>query len=126
MRNHYQLMVKMTDRSVKGFLANQCMDPSSELYGITPNHGLGYVSAEQGVGGAATLTMAYYTPDSQYYRNDLLLERAMLSLKNAMASTTDFAGVTGTLSVDENHNAVKSIVVIELENGVQVSAEKIG
>ncbi len=85
MRNHYQLMVRMTDRSVKGFLANQCMDPSSELYGITPNHGLGYVSAEQGVGGAATLTMAYYTPDSQYYRSDLLLERAMLSLKNAMA-----------------------------------------
>ena len=52
MRNHYQLMVRMTDRSVKGFLANQCMDPSSELYGITPNHGLGYVSAEQGVGGS--------------------------------------------------------------------------
>ncbi|MBQ4051130.1 MAG: ABC transporter substrate-binding protein, partial [Oscillospiraceae bacterium] len=48
------------------------------------------------------------------------------SLKEAMASTEDFAGVTGTLSIDENHNAVKSIVVIELENGVQVSAEKIG
>ena len=49
-----------------------------------------------------------------------------VSLKEAMASTVDFAGVTGTLSIDENHNAVKSIVVIGLENGVQVSAEKIG
>ncbi|MBR6789634.1 MAG: ABC transporter substrate-binding protein [Oscillospiraceae bacterium] len=48
------------------------------------------------------------------------------SLKEAMASTVDFAGVTGTLSVDENHNAVKSIVVIGLENGEQASAEKIG
>lgn len=85
MHNHYLLQVKMTDRSVKNFLANQCMDEGSELYGITPSHGLGYVSAEQGIGSAASLTMAYYTPESEYYRNDLLLERAMLSLKNAMA-----------------------------------------
>lgn len=84
MRNHYELLVKMNDRSVKGFLANQCLEEGHELYGITPNHGLGYVSAEQGIGGAATLMMAYYTPESEYYRNDLLLERGMLALKNAM------------------------------------------
>lgn len=85
MRNHYLLQVKMTDRSVKSTLVNQCMDEHSELYGITPNHGLGYTSAEQGVGVASTLTMAYYTPESEYYRCDLLLERAMLAIRNAMA-----------------------------------------
>ena len=85
MRNHYLLQVKMTDRTVKGILANQCMDEGSELYGITPNHGLGYVSAEQGIGTASALIMAYYTPESEYYRNDLMLERAMLALKNSMA-----------------------------------------
>jgi len=47
------------------------------------------------------------------------------AIAQALASTTEFKGITGTFSVDENHNAVKSAVVIKLENGVQVSAEKI-
>lgn len=49
-----------------------------------------------------------------------------VSLQKALCETTDFKAVTGTLSVDENHNAVKAIVVIKLENGVQASSEKIG
>lgn len=47
------------------------------------------------------------------------------SVQAALASTKDFAGVTGTFSVDEKHNPVKSIVVIELKNGEQASSEKI-
>ena len=47
------------------------------------------------------------------------------SVKKALEATKDFAGVTGTLSVDEKHNPVKSIVVIELENGAQVSSLKV-
>lgn len=49
-----------------------------------------------------------------------------VSLQKALSETKDFKAVTGTLSVDENHNAVKSIVVIELKDGVQASSEKIG
>jgi branched-chain amino acid transport system substrate-binding protein len=37
----------------------------------------------------------------------------------AIAATTDFEGVTGTFSLDENHNPVKSAVIIELVDGVQ-------
>ena len=48
-----------------------------------------------------------------------------VSVKNALAATTDFAGVTGSFSVDENHNPVKQAVVIGLENGVQASSEKV-
>ncbi|MDF2524130.1 MAG: livK, partial [Clostridiales bacterium] len=48
------------------------------------------------------------------------------SIKNALASTTNFAGVTGTISVDKNHNAVKSIVVIGLKDGVQATSVKAG
>ncbi len=48
------------------------------------------------------------------------------SVKNALASTTNFVGVTGSFSVDENHNPVKSIVVIGLKDGVQDSSEKVG
>jgi len=47
------------------------------------------------------------------------------SVKKALEETENFTGVTGTLSVDEFHNPVKSIIVIGLENGKQVSAVKI-
>ncbi len=46
------------------------------------------------------------------------------SLKAALEQTVDFAGVTGTISIDENHNAVKSIIVIGLKDGIQATAEK--
>ncbi len=48
------------------------------------------------------------------------------AVKDALASTTDFTGVTGSFSVDENHNPVKSIVVIEMQNGEAVSSVKAG
>lgn len=48
------------------------------------------------------------------------------AVKEALASTVDFAGITGKITVDENHNAVKGIVIIQLENGVPVSSEKAG
>ncbi len=48
------------------------------------------------------------------------------SIKNTLAATKDFAGVTGSFSVDENHNPVKAIVVIGLKDGVQSSSEKVG
>ncbi len=47
------------------------------------------------------------------------------SIKNALEDTENFVGVTGTLSVDENHNPVKSIVVIGLQNGEQASSLKV-
>jgi len=48
------------------------------------------------------------------------------SIKNALASTKDFAGVTGSFSVDENHNPVKAIVVIGLKDGKQATSIKAG
>ncbi len=48
------------------------------------------------------------------------------SVKNALAATKDFAGVTGSFSIDENHNPVKAIVVIGMQNGVQTTSEKVG
>lgn len=46
-------------------------------------------------------------------------------IRDALAETKEFAGVTGTFDMDENHNPVKSIVVIGLENGVQTSSVKV-
>jgi branched-chain amino acid transport system substrate-binding protein len=48
-----------------------------------------------------------------------------IKIKEALAATKDFKGVTGSFSIDENHNAIKSAVVIELKDGEQVSAVKV-
>ena len=47
------------------------------------------------------------------------------AVKKALESTTDFNGVTGSFSIDEFHNPVKAIVVIELKDGVQHSSERL-
>jgi len=47
------------------------------------------------------------------------------SIKNALAATQNFQGVTGSFSVDENHNPVKAIVVVGLKDGVQASSVKV-
>jgi branched-chain amino acid transport system substrate-binding protein len=46
------------------------------------------------------------------------------SVKNALAATENFEGVTGSFSVDENHNPKKALVVIGLKDGVQYSSER--
>ena len=48
------------------------------------------------------------------------------SLKDSLEATTNFVGVTGSFSIDENHNPVKSIVVIGLKDGVQDTSLKVG
>lgn len=47
------------------------------------------------------------------------------SVKNALAGTKDFVGVTGSFSIDKNHNPVKAIVVIQLTDGVQSASERV-
>ncbi|NLK75758.1 MAG: ABC transporter substrate-binding protein [Clostridiales bacterium] len=40
------------------------------------------------------------------------------AIKDALASTVDFKGITGTLSIDEFHNPVKAVTILELVDGV--------
>lgn len=40
-----------------------------------------------------------------------------------LAKLTGFEGVTGKIDIDENHNPVKSAIMVKLENGKEVSAE---
>jgi len=46
-------------------------------------------------------------------------------LRDALAATKDFTGVTGTFSIDENRNAKKSAVIIEYKDGKQTMAARI-
>jgi len=48
-----------------------------------------------------------------------------VAIKDALANTKGFAGVTGTFDMGEDHNPIKSAVVIGLENGVQKTSVKV-
>ncbi|CAK7052793.1 ethanolamine utilization protein EutJ [Tissierella sp. P1] len=66
--------------------------------------------------------------DLGYFLKDAL-ERAgevnSEKLKDAIASTKDFKGVTGTVSIDEKHNPVKSVTIIEMKDGVPTFLKKL-
>ncbi len=66
--------------------------------------------------------------DLGYFLKDAL-ERAGEAnpekLKDALASTKDFKGVTGTVSIDEKHNPVKSVTIIEMKDGAPTFLKKL-
>ncbi|MDI9627743.1 MAG: ABC transporter substrate-binding protein [Acidobacteriota bacterium] len=101
--NHYSSLD--SDPTVQAFI-----QAFKDKYGEEPNafHALGYDTA-------------YFVVDAIGRASEPTGE----AIQQAMASTTDFTGVTGTFSIDpETHEPVKSAVVIELADGVQVSAER--
>ncbi len=46
-------------------------------------------------------------------------------IKDAMAATVEFNGITGTLSIDEFHNPVKAVTILELVNGEPTFLKKL-
>ncbi|OPJ64904.1 ABC transporter substrate-binding protein [Clostridium oryzae] len=46
-------------------------------------------------------------------------------IKNALASTKNFKGVTGTITIDKKHNPVKSITVLQVKDGVPTFLKKV-
>jgi len=47
------------------------------------------------------------------------------ALRDAIAATKNFTGVTGTFSIDENRNAMKSAVIVEYKDGKQTMSARI-
>ncbi len=48
-----------------------------------------------------------------------------VKVKDELAKTKDYQGVSGSITLDEKHNAVKGVVIIEMKNGIQAFKEKI-
>lgn len=46
-------------------------------------------------------------------------------IREALANTRDFQGVTGSLTLNDTHDAIKSAVIIEMKNGRQVYKETV-
>lgn len=66
--------------------------------------------------------------DTVYYLADAIDRADSLdgeAIKNALEETKDLSLVTGTFSIDENHNPVKSATVLEFVNGAQVFNSKV-
>lgn len=47
---------------------------------------------------------------------------ASAEIAQQLAYTTDYSGVTGVITIDENHNALKAVHIIELHNGKRSEA----
>jgi len=66
--------------------------------------------------------------DTIYYIADAI-ERAGSTdgeaIKNALAKTKDLSLVTGTFSVDKQHNPIKTATVLEFQDGKQVFNSKV-
>lgn len=65
--------------------------------------------------------MVYFLKDAFERAGEVDSEK----LKEALATTVDFKGVTGVLSIDENHNPVKSVTIIEMKEGVPTFLKKL-
>ena len=48
-----------------------------------------------------------------------------VKVKDELAKTKDYQGVSGSITLDEKHNAVKGVVIIEMKNGIQAFKAKI-
>ena len=101
--NHYSSLDE--DPMVKDFIA-----AFQEKYGSDPGafHALGY-------------DLGMFIADA-ISRADSVTPEAV---KDALASTKGFVGVTGSFDMGEDHNPIKAAVVIGLENGAQVSSVKV-
>jgi ABC-type branched-chain amino acid transport systems, periplasmic component len=65
--------------------------------------------------------------DLAYFLADALKRAGAVDsakLKDALASTKAFSGITGKMSVDDKHNPVKSITILEFKDGDQTFVKK--
>jgi branched-chain amino acid transport system substrate-binding protein len=102
--NHYSSLDQ--DPAVQDFIKT-----FKEKYNAEPNafNALGY-------------DLAKFTCDGISRASELKGE----AVKEALAATKDYVGVTGTFSVGEDHNAIKALVIIEMQGGEQVKSTRAG
>lgn len=46
-------------------------------------------------------------------------------IRDAFASTKNFKAITGTITIDENHNPIKGVTILELKDGVHTFLKKL-
>lgn len=80
MEKHYQKMLQVNDEHVVRALQRQVLDEKNSRYGGFYDMN-GMVQAKNSIYEIAAMAVAYCNEDSNYYHNELILERALLGLK---------------------------------------------
>lgn len=88
------------------------MDDSPEVVKFRENFKAKY-GKEPDAFNALGYDLIYFLADSLERAGEANSEK----LKEALKATKDFKGVTGAFSIDEYHNPVKSVTIIEMKNG---------
>lgn len=83
MLNHFISTIPLFDAGIRRLLAAQCMDDASVNYGATVDFRKGFPEASCGI--AAACITAFYTPESEFYKNPELLNRACLAMDYQLA-----------------------------------------
>ena len=65
--------------------------------------------------------LAYFLADAIKRSGEATPEK----VKKALEATKDFAAITGKLSIDEKHNPVKAITILQMKDGEQVFLKKL-
>ena len=96
-------------------------DTSEDVVNFVEKYKESHDGTEPGGFNALGYDMMYFVADA--------IKRAgstdTAAIRDALASTTDFPAVTGQFSIDENHDSVKSTVIIEYKDGEQTFRTKI-
>lgn len=96
-------------------------DPSPEV--------VQFVESFKAANGAEPNGFSALGYDLMYFAADAITRAGSedrAAIRDALASTVDFPAVTGQFSIDENHDPVKSTVVIEFVGGLQTYRAKAG
>lgn len=107
MLNHFTLTQKITDKKVELALKNQIMDEDDIYYGIPYDFKTGLCELRPCAGIASLFITEYYNPNSKYYKNMLLIQRAILAMQ-FIKGRTNSDGSTDLLETnfhDATHNA---------------------
>jgi branched-chain amino acid transport system substrate-binding protein len=87
-----------------------------------------FVGAYKDAYGAEPDSFAALGYDAMYLMADAINRAGAadsIAIKDALAATKDFTGITGVLTMDEKHVPVKAVVILEMKDGKQVFKEKI-
>ena len=51
--------------------------------------------------------------------------KTSIDIANNLAKLKDFDGVTGTMTIDEKHNPIKTALMVAMKDGVEASADAV-
>lgn len=99
MINHLKSAIPGIEADIERTVNLQCLDENDFYYGIVTDVAKGYTEPDVGIKTAAKLVSAYYNKHTKWYKNPLLLERAILAAKHTNKRLND----DGTMDLMETN-----------------------